>query len=608
MPSLIVTEPGGQRRHLPLIKRVTSVGHAPHNDVVLADPAVPDTALTLTADGAGWLVQALPGAEFSAGGRRRARHPVTVGEAVTLGDTRLEITLEDAAAPSPGTSLARPGRGDEALAALRRLHAFSERLLRSGDPAHLLDSLMDAVIDVTGADKGFLILLEDGNLEIKVARNVAQGNIEDAVSRVSDSIIAQVVRDRAPLIVSDALNDAQWNASESVVNLKLCSVMCAPMMDRGELIGLIYVGNDSVVNLFEPADLELLTVFSAQASLLVANALMVDSLKRETELLRLNLEEKRFGEIIGSCDAMRDVFRKIDKVAATDISVLVTGETGTGKELVAREIHRRSPRVDGPFVAINCGAIPENLLESELFGHVRGAFTGASTTRGGRFQAAHGGTLFLDEIGELPPSLQVKLLRAIQEKTVTKVGDTRVEVVDIRIVAATNKHLEQEIKAGTFREDLYYRLNVITLHLPPLRDRGEDVQVIARYLLEKFAAEYGSRIRGFSPAAVKAMRRYTWPGNIRQLENRIRKAVVLAEKSLVGPTDLDLDESSFEAVTPLTEALERYKRDYIDRILERNGGNRTKTARDLGVDPRTVFRHLERMSAEEGDDDENARA
>ena len=598
MPTLIVTTPDGRRTTTPLFKRVTSLGRGGSNDGVVDDPSVANAALTRTADGAGWTAEALPGAEFSVDGRRRTRQVLSLGDRLTVGGSTVELS-EEAAEPAPAPR--RAGRGEEALEAMRTLHGFSRRLLADTDIGRLLETLMDAVIDVTGADKGFLILLEDGELQIKVARNLARQNIEDAVSRVSDTIIAKVLRDRTPIIVSDALNDEKFSASESVGNLKLCSVMCAPMMDKGEIIGLIYVGNDSVVDLFEPSDLEALTVFSAQASLLVANALLVNSLKRETEVLRHALEEKRFGEIIGACDAMRDVFRKIEKVASTDISVLVTGETGTGKELVAREIHRRSHRAKGPFVAINCGAIPENLLESELFGHVRGAFTGATATRGGRFQAAHGGTLFLDEIGELPLQLQVKLLRAIQEKAVTKVGDTRGEAVDIRIISATNKRLEDEIRAGAFREDLYYRLNVITLHLPPLRERGDDLLVIARYLLEKFASEYGSRVRGFSPAAVKAMRRYTWPGNIRQLENRLRKAVVLAEKSLVGPKDLDLDESSFEPVAPLQEALELFKRDYINRILERNGGNRTKTARDLGVDPRTVFRHLERQSVEDDD-------
>ncbi len=274
--------------------------------------------------------------------------------------------------------------------------------------------------------------------------------------------------------------------------------------------------------------------------------------------------------------------------------MLITGETGTGKELIAREIHNRSQRKDGPFVVVNCGAIPENLMESELFGHVRGAFTGAVATREGKFQAADGGTLFLDEIGEMPVALQVKLLRALQEKVVMKVGDTKSEPVDIRVVAATNRDLEEEIKKQNFREDLYYRLNVVNLHLPPLRERGDDMMVIAKFFLHKYAEEFGSKVKGFTPGALHAMRKYDWPGNIRQLENRIKKAIVLCDKTLVGPEDLDLFPEALKAVVPLAEAREDFQRRYILEVLERNNGNRTKTARDLGVDPRTIFRYLER--------------
>jgi transcriptional regulator with PAS, ATPase and Fis domain len=306
------------------------------------------------------------------------------------------------------------------------------------------------------------------------------------------------------------------------------------------------------------------------------------------------LEDKRFGDIIGSCPTLLEVYNKVEKIATTDISVLITGETGTGKELIAREVHRRSPRASGNFAVVNCGAIPENLMESELFGHVRGAFTGAVSTRQGKFQAAHGGTLFLDEIGEMPPALQVKLLRALQEKAVTKVGDTKVEQVDIRVLAATNRDLEADIRNNLFREDLYYRLNVVNLHVPPLRERGEDVVVIAKYLLDKYAKEYGAKVKGFTPNAIIAMKKYDWPGNVRQLENRIKKAVVLCDRTLVGPEDMDLFPEALEEVAPLSQAREEFTRRYILEVLERNNGNRTKTARDLGVDPRTIFRYLER--------------
>jgi transcriptional regulator with PAS, ATPase and Fis domain len=284
----------------------------------------------------------------------------------------------------------------------------------------------------------------------------------------------------------------------------------------------------------------------------------------------------------------------VQKVASTDISVLITGETGTGKELIARELHRRSPRASGPFVTINCGAIPENLIESELFGHVRGAFTGAVASRAGKFQTADGGTLFLDEIGELPLNLQVKLLRALQERVVFRVGDSRPEKVDIRIVAATNRVLEDEIKRGSFREDLYYRLNVVNLWLPPLRERGDDVLIIAKALLSKYGDEMKSQVRGFNPTALAAIRKHGWPGNIRQLENRIKKALVLCDKTLLDAEDLDLGAEAQQPIVPLEKAKEEYQRKYVLEVLERNNGNRTQTARDLGVDPRTIFRYLEK--------------
>jgi transcriptional regulator with PAS, ATPase and Fis domain len=370
--------------------------------------------------------------------------------------------------------------------------------------------------------------------------------------------------------------------------------MCVPLLERGNLLGAIYVGNDSIGGLFEPAHLEVMTIFASQASLILRNAILVNELKLDNKLLSDKLEAFRFGELIGAAPAMQEVFRKVAKVASTDISVMITGETGTGKELIAREIHNRSPRAKGPFITINCGAIPENLLESELFGHVRGAFTGAVANKPGKFHAADRGTIFLDEIGEMPLLLQVKLLRVLQDRAVTRVGDNRPEPVDIRVLAATHRDLETEIRANRFREDLYYRLNVVNIHLPPLRDRGDDVLVLAKYILQRQTEEFGGVVKGLSPNAAIAVRKFSWPGNIRQLENHIKKAVVLADKALLGPEDLGLGDGSLPEILPLADAKEKYQREYINHVLQLNNGNRTKTARDLGVDPRTIFRHLER--------------
>ncbi|HEU4534169.1 MAG TPA: sigma-54-dependent Fis family transcriptional regulator, partial [Polyangiaceae bacterium] len=399
-----------------------------------------------------------------------------------------------------------------------------------------------------------------------------------------------------PLIVSDALSDTQFGKSESVMALQLSSVMCVPLLQQGEVVGAIYVGSNRVKHLFDRTQLDLLTVFASQASLILQNAVLVSSLRADKEKLAEQLEDKRFGEIIGACTTMLEVFRKLQKVATTDVSVLIGGETGTGKELLAKEIHRRSQRAQGPIVTINCGAIPESLIESELFGHVKGAFTGAIASRPGKFQAADGGTLFLDEIGELPLNLQVKLLRALQERVVYRVGDSRPEKVDIRIIAATNRNLEEEVRAGRFREDLYYRLNVVNLVCPPLRERGEDVIIIAKALLTKFADELKSPVRGFAPATLASIRKYNWPGNIRELENKIKKALVLCDSALLRPEDLELDERQQPAILPLEKAKEEFQRRYVLEVLERNHGNRTQTARDLGVDPRTIFRYLEKES------------
>jgi transcriptional regulator with GAF, ATPase, and Fis domain len=604
MARLSIRTPDGKVRTDSLHKRLTSIGRAADNDIPLADPALPDSALHVLFDGTRYELGSL-GATFQVNGRKRDRHVLATGDVIRVGGTELTFAREEEQAAqeegpvdSEAPTREVPAPESRELELLRRLAVFSERLLGSTSQEQLLEGLLDEAIEVTRADKGLLILREDGVLRVKVARNLARENLEDAMERVSDSIIEKVVRTRRPVIVSDALEDPEFKSSKSVVNLRLLSVMCVPLVREGELFGVLYVGNDRLANRFEPRSLDMLTIFAAQAVLLIQNALLLSGLRLDNAELRKRLEDQHYGDIVGTCQGMKDVYRRIDKIAPTDISVLITGETGTGKELIARELHRRSPRAKGPFISINCGAIPENLLESELFGHVRGAFTGAVTTKAGRFQAAHGGSLFLDELGEMPLALQVKLLRALEERVVYKVGDHRGDPVDIRVVAATNKVLEEEVKRGTFREDLYYRLNVVSLRLPPLRERGEDLFVLSKYFLQKYAKEFGSKAKGFSPSAQVAMRKYSWPGNIRELENRLKKAVVLSDKPLLGTEDLDLKPEHLEPVLPLAEARERWQKQYIQEVYERNGRNKTKTAKDLGVDPRTIFRHFEKLEAE----------
>ena len=596
MPSLRLTAPGHPPTVYHLHKKITSVGSGPDNDIVLPDPLVPD-GYAIHFDGQTYTVFAPKKTEFVVNGKKRSKHKLTHDERLVIGSCDLRFAMVDEIAPVEAEAANTVADID----AYSKLFEFSDRLMHVRDLTELLDTLMDAVIEITNADKGFLILAEGETLDIKVARNLNKENIADAVSQLSDSIIAKVVRSRKPVIISDAMHDDEFAAAKSVMHLRVSSVICVPLLDRGRLLGLIYVGNDSIRDLFQEQTLRVLTVFASQAALIVANALLLNELRHDNKRLNDRLEQYRFGEIVGTSPPMQQVFRKVEKIAPTDISVLITGETGTGKELIAREIHNRSPRAGKPFVTINCGAIPENLLESELFGHIKGAFTGAVANKQGKFQAADGGTLFLDEIGEMPIELQVKLLRAIQEKVVFRVGDTRPETCDIRILAATNRNLEAEIAGGRFREDLYYRLNVVNVELPPLRVRGDDVLVIARYLLSRYSREYDAKVKGLSPNAAVAIRKHNWPGNIRELENRIKKAIVLCESTVIGPDDLGLTGDVLPQILTLAEAKEKFQREYINEVLALNNGNRTKTARDLGVDPRTVFRHLEKESEDGGE-------
>ena len=622
MASFRIRTPDGAERTVPLVKRITSLGRGADNDVRLEDAEAPDAALHVLMQPGGRFEVGSPGPRFEHNGRKSTGGALAHGDVLRVGGCELTFLRDEVAvtpapptrpAPAPTPAVGAgggPSAPDDATselagvaareaALLRQLTQLSAQLAGDYDVDRVLERLMDEAVALTRADKGFLVLLESEERYVKVARTVARGNIPQAEEMLSDSIVERVVRTQKPLVLDDAL-ESEFRQSESVVNLKLVSVMCVPLVHKGSLVGLVYVGNDRLKKRFEPKSLDMLTVFASWASLVIQNALLVNELRLDNAALRKRLEDQRYGDIIGACPGMKDIYRRIDKIAPTDISVLITGETGTGKELIAREIHRRSPRAKGPFVTINCGAIPENLLESELFGHVRGAFTGAVATKAGRFQSASGGTLFLDEIGEMPLQLQVKLLRALQERVVFKVGENRGEPVDIRVVAATNRVLEEEVKANRFREDLFYRLNVVTLRLPPLRERGDDVVLLGRFLLQKFALEFDSRTQGFSPAAVAGLKKYAWPGNIRELENRIKKAVVLSGKPQLGAEDLDLRPEDFRPLLPLAQAREEWEKGYIQQALERNDGNRTKTAKDLGVDPRTVFRYLERQKAERG--------
>ncbi len=586
------TEP----RVIRLVKPLTTFGRSPDNDIVVSDPQVKPSHAYFSRGEQDVTIVAVDG-DVLVLGKRKSKLKLTQGERIQLGQCFVELATEQAAAP-----LSIPVSADaDVLSAVRKLHRFSERLLNHYEPEELWTALVDAVVEITQADNGFLVLSSPGMPpRIKLGRAKGQQPVSEPDAKLSDSIVAKVLRTEQPVIVSDACKDAEFQNAQSVMYLRLSSVMCVPLRERGQLLGALYVGSSDVKRLFRSADLEVLTVIAAQAGLLLRNAHLLGELRRDNQRLGTELEQMRSVAIasvgigLGASPVMQEVMRTVGKVAQSDVSVLITGETGTGKELVAQEIHRRSPRAKGPFVAINCGAIPEQLLESELFGHVRGAFTGAVANKPGRMQAAQGGTIFLDEIGEMPMPLQVKLLRVLQERVILRVGDSKPEPVDVRVLSATHRDLASEIRSGRFREDLYYRLNVVQVQLPPLRERGDDVLLLARSFLRRFADELKLPQRSLSQSAELAIRRFGWPGNVRQLENHIKKALVMADREQLEPEDLGLLSQQVAEILPLADAKERFARQYVLDTLALCGGNRTRAAQALGVDPRTVFRFLER--------------
>jgi len=343
------------------------------------------------------------------------------------------------------------------------------------------------------------------------------------------------------------------------------------------------VGQGAYDFFYKPIEIEELKV-------VLRRAFHVSQLEREHNELQKRLTGDSFEGMLGTCEKMQEVFSMIRKVSTTDAPVLIEGESGTGKELVAQAIHKQSLRKDDPFIVINCGAIPENLLESELFGHEKGSFTGAHIQRKGRFELADGGTLFLDEIGELSLPLQVKLLRFLQERVIERIGGRKEIEVDARVITATNRDLKKAMEDGSFREDLYFRLGVILISLPPLRERDGDTMLLAKAFLNRYAQENKKKLAGFTNQALQAIERYKWSGNVRELENRIKRAVIMAGGKKINPIDLELEVPlpKYESMS-LKEAREALEKKLIVKALAQNKGNITKAAAELGISRPTLY-------------------
>jgi Nif-specific regulatory protein len=414
--------------------------------------------------------------------------------------------------------------------------------------------------------------------------------------RASRAVLRRVLADRAAVLTANA---QEALSSESILGGQILSILALPLWRGDDIIGLIQADNRASAGMFSETDLEVGLLLAAQASLAIDNATLVQRLRVAEERARgenvyLRRKEQRikFDNIIGDSAAMKAVFAQLDRVIDTRATVCIEGETGTGKELIASAVHHQSQRRDKMFVAQNCAALPENLLESELFGHKRGAFTSADSDKKGLFEIADGGTLFLDEMGEMPLTLQAKLLRVLQESTIRPVGATSEKQVDVRIICATNRDLSAEVEKGRFRQDLYYRLMVFPIALPPLRERREDIPALAAHFLKRYADEYRMELPGFTQDALDALASYNWPGNIRELENEIQRLVIQAESGhRLEITDLSPRlrkiEGTITRIAPqkgtLREMMDQVERWLITEALREHGGNKTKTAVTLGI-------------------------
>ncbi len=481
---------------------------------------------------------------------------------------------------------------------LQALSLISQEIntLQEIDP--LLKKILSLAMDVIGAERGFVLMLNDQQkLVLRVSEKISDRQAAD-LSDISNSALKEVMKTGEPVLSYDALTDDRFKGAESIRIQRIQSIAAVPLTLKSRPIGAIYLDSLNKRDGFTADVLPFLNAFAHQAAIAIENARLYESLREENRNLRKEIQQAHgFEGIIGRSTAMKKVFDVMNSVLDSDSTVLILGESGTGKELVARALHYNSVRKEKPFMALFCGALSETLLESELFGHKKGAFTGASTDKKGLFEAADGGSFFLDEIADLSHKIQTELLRVVQEGEVKRIGEIQVRHVDVRIIAATNKDLAELVKGGQFREDLFYRLNVIVIHLPPLRERKEDIPLLANHFLDKYASKSGKDVKGFSQEALKMLVGHQWPGNIRELENTVERAVILTKEAVIQPEHLQLPES--EVRLPAEMSLKDFEKYIVQKTLTENEDNISRTAEKLGVSRRWLHYRLKEWKDEE---------
>ncbi|MDY6787187.1 MAG: sigma-54-dependent Fis family transcriptional regulator [candidate division WOR-3 bacterium] len=487
----------------------------------------------------------------------------------------------------------------EHLDVLQSLYKASEIINSTVDYSTLLERIMDTAIKTVNAERGFLMLkdMKSHEMKVEVARNLNEENIIGS-KEISMTPVYKAIETGESILTSDAKKDPRLKESKSIVMYNLLSILVVPITRKDDIIGVIYLDSLTNRNVFDEKSREFMTAFANLAALSIENARLANSLTIENRTLKREMSYiYNFEHILGTSQAIREVLDILKKVINTDVPILLEGESGTGKGLIARTIHFNSQRKDKKFISQYCGALPETLLESELFGYKKGAFTGANSNKMGLFEAADGGTFFLDEVGDLTLTIQTKLLRVLQEHKIRRIGDTEDRIVDVRIISATNKLLADEVKSGNFREDLYYRLKVVRITIPPLRERKEDIPVLIKSLL---ANEEINRkeIEGVSKDAMKTLINYNWPGNIRELENVIQHAIVMSETRRIEVRDLPSEISNERIIrkNDLSKSLKEMEKDHILDVLENTEYSRKEAADILGISLRTLQYKLKKYN------------
>ena len=460
----------------------------------------------------------------------------------------------------------------------------------------LLRQGLSLCIKVLDCDRGLLLSeSSDGSREI-----IEHQGSGDKNTPYSNTAIQLVNEKKEPLLISDTVSDELLGAQESINRQDIRSVLCSRLDTLKHAFAdkqvYLYLDSQTTRQSFSMADLETFRLLSLLMANLVRKSELLVEQEAVIEELKNKVHEKQFEDLIFGSVSFEKCLTLVKQGAATDVPILLIGETGTGKEALARIVHKLSSRKDSPFLAVNCGAIPANLIESELFGHEKGAFTGAVGMKKGYFEEASGGTLFLDEVGELPAQVQSSFLRALQEGEITRVGSSKPRKVDVRAVSATNINLEEAVENNSFRKDLYYRLNVFPIEVPAIRQRGEDSLLLARYFLKSYCETYGSQQLKFTSDCEKAILAYDWPGNVREIQNHLQRAVITASGATISRSDLGLETQDSSKFSTLREAREAVDREMIQNALSRSPNNLTNAAKILGIDRKSLRLLLEKYN------------